>query len=67
MTYIGDEKRLEQLARKSRKLKYAPTGQIVPSLSWEDHLEIEAIQERQRKPTTHNIEGCVSQPDKHER
>ena len=46
--YVGDEKRLEQLTRKAREIKYAPTGQITPSLTWEDHLEIEAIQERQR-------------------
>lgn len=46
MKYVGDKKRLEQLARKAREPKYAPTGQITPSLTWEDHLEIEAIQER---------------------
>lgn len=46
MTYIDDEKRLEQLAHKSRTPKYTPQGQITPSLTWEDHLEIEAIQQR---------------------
>lgn len=49
MTYIGDEKRLEQLARKAREPKYTPEGQITPRLTWEDHLEIEAIQGRQNK------------------
>jgi len=52
MTYVGDEKRLEQLARKARELKYTPQGQITPSLTWEDHLEIEAIRERLAKRTS---------------
>lgn len=46
MTYVGDEKRLEQLARKAQQSKYTAAGQITPSLTWEDQLEIEAIQER---------------------
>ncbi len=49
MNYVGDDKRLEQLAGKARKLRYTPTGQITPSLTWEDHLEIEAIQERAKE------------------
>lgn len=46
MKYPGDKKRLEQLAQKSRRLRYTAEGQITPSLTWEDHLEIEAIQDR---------------------
>lgn len=46
MTYVGDKKRLEQLAEKARIPRYTRQGQITPSLTWEDHLEIEAIQER---------------------
>jgi hypothetical protein len=48
MTYVGDEKRLEHLARKSRERRITAEGLITPSLTWEDHLEIEAIEERQR-------------------
>lgn len=46
MTYVRDQKRLEQIFSKATEPKYAPTGQIVPRLTWENHLEIEAIQDR---------------------
>lgn len=49
MTYVGDEKRLQQLARKAHEPRYTSQGQITPSLTWEDQLEIEALQERQAK------------------
>lgn len=46
MKYVGDKKRLEQLAEKSHRRNITPEGLITASLTFEDHLEIEAILER---------------------
>lgn len=46
MKYVGDKKRLEYLAKKSREYRYTPEGLITPCFTWENTLEVEAILER---------------------
>jgi len=57
MTYVGDQKRLDQLALKSQRRNITPEGLITASLTWEDHLEIEAIQERRALAETNGHHG----------